>query len=95
MGDFMDLVYKFLAIYLIVINLVTAFVYFIDKQNAKKKLYRVSEKTLITLALIGGSIGALVAMFVFRHKTKHLFFTLGVPLILFLQFALAYFLIFR
>lgn len=91
MGTF----YKFLAVYLLVINLVTAFVYFIDKQNAKKKLYRISEKTLITLALIGGSVGALSAMYIFRHKTKHLFFTLGVPLILFLQLAVAYFLIFR
>ena len=90
----MDLVYKFLAIYLIVINLVTAFVYFIDKQNAKKKLYRVSERTLITLALVGGSVGALLAMLLFRHKTKHLFFTLGVPLILFLQLALVWVLIF-
>ncbi len=90
----MGLVYKILAIYIIVINLVTVFVYFIDKQNAKKKLYRVSEKALITLALVGGSVGALFAMFFFRHKTKHLFFTLGVPLILFLQLALVWILIF-
>lgn len=95
MGDFMDTFYKILAIYLLVINAVTLFVYYMDKQNAKKKLYRVSEKALITFALVGGSIGALSAMLIFRHKTKHLFFTLGVPLILFLQLTLACFLIFR
>ncbi len=75
----------FLIFYLVIINIVTFFVYFLDKHNAQKKLYRVSEKALITLALVGGSLGALFAMYIFRHKTKHLFFTLSVPIILFLQ----------
>lgn len=86
--------YSYLTVYILIINLVTAFVYFLDKQNAKKNLYRVSEKTLILLAVIGGSVGALSAMFIFRHKTKHLLFTVGIPLIIFLQLALGYFLFF-
>ncbi len=83
-----------LFIYLLIINAVTFFVYLLDKNNAKKKLYRVSEKALITLALAGGSVGALLAMYIFRHKTKHLFFTISVPLILFLQAAGIWFLFF-
>lgn len=74
-----------LFIYLLIINTVTFFVYLIDKHNAKRKLYRISEKNLILLVVAGGSLGALISMYVFRHKTKHLFFTLSVPLILFLQ----------
>ena len=74
-----------LFIYLLIINVVTFFVYLLDKHNARKKLYRVSEKNLILLALVGGSAGALLSMYIFRHKTKHLFFTLSVPIILVLQ----------
>lgn len=81
-----------LSIYLLIINAVTFFVYLLDKSNAKKKLYRVSEKNLILLALVGGSVGALLAMYTLRHKTKHLFFTISVPLILFLQAAALWFL---
>lgn len=83
-----------LIFYLVIINVVTAFVYFLDKHNAQKKLYRVSEKALITLALVGGSLGALLAMYIFRHKTKHLFFTLSVPLILFLHVVIIKFVLF-
>lgn len=83
-----------LIFYLVIINVVTAFVYFLDKHNAQKKLYRVSEKALITLALAGGSLGALLAMYIFRHKTKHLFFTLSVPLILFLHVVIIKFVLF-
>ncbi len=83
-----------LFIYLLIINVVTFFVYLLDKHNAKKKLYRVSEKNLIVLALVGGSVGALLAMYILRHKTKHLFFTLSVPIILLLQAAGIWFVFF-
>ena len=74
--------------YLVIINVVTFLIYGIDKRKAVKHKYRISEKTLILMALIGGSIGALIGMKVFRHKIKHLKFVIGVPFILILQVAI-------
>ena len=54
----------------------------VDKWKAKKNRWRVRESTLLTVAALGGSIGSLAGMYLFRHKTQHLKFTLGVPLIL-------------
>ena len=71
--------------YLVIINFVTFLVYGIDKRKAVKHKYRISEKTLIVMAIIGGSIGALIGMRAFRHKTKHIKFLIGVPFILILQ----------
>ena len=76
---------------LIVINIVTFVVYGIDKWKAMKGRWRISEFTLLLLAVIGGSIGALLGMRVWHHKTKHLKFKYGVPLILLAQLALLYF----
>lgn len=80
---------KALLIYLAVINAVTFLLYGIDKLKAKKNAWRIKESTLLFAALIGGSVGALAGMYTFRHKTKHLKFKIGVPLILILQVALA------
>ena len=77
--------------WLIVINIVTFVVYGIDKWKAMKGRWRISEFTLLLLAVIGGSIGALLGMRVWHHKTKHLKFKYGVPLILLAQLALLYF----
>lgn len=60
-----------------------------DKHKAKKNLWRIPEATLMTVAAIGGSIGSLIGMYTVRHKTKHLKFTLGIPLILAMQVVLA------
>ena len=76
---------------LIVLNVVTFVVYGIDKWKAMKGRWRISEFTLLLLAVIGGSIGALLGMRVWHHKTKHLKFKYGVPLILLAQLALLYF----
>ena len=76
------------------INSITFFVYMVDKLNAKKKLRRVSEKNLILLAVAGGSAGALFAMYLLRHKTKHLSFTVSVPIILILQAVCLWFVFF-
>ena len=76
---------------LIVVNVVTFVVYGIDKWKAMKGRWRISELTLLLLAVIGGSIGALLGMRVWHHKTKHLKFKYGVPLILLAQLALLYF----
>ena len=78
-----------LLIYLAVINLLTFIVYGADKRRARKGKWRVPEKTLFLLPLLGGSIGALLGMRVFRHKTKHWYFVWGIPAILLAQIALA------
>jgi len=77
-----------LLYYLIVINIVTFFVYGIDKWKAKQGSWRISEATLLILAVIGGSIGALLGMKVWHHKTMHKKFHYGVPAILIIQIAL-------
>lgn len=56
-----------------------------DKLRARKRAYRIPEATFFTLAIIGGCIGCLAGMYLFRHKTKHLTFVIGMPLILILQ----------
>ena len=77
-----------LLYYLIVINVVTFTVYGIDKLKAKQGSWRISEATLLILAVIGGSIGALLGMKVWRHKTQHKKFKYGLPLILIIQIIL-------
>lgn len=84
---------KYLLIYVILINLITFVVYADDKRRAKKHLWRTNEGTLVMLAVIGGSFGALLAMLLFRHKTRHTRFTIGIPTILIAQILLVIFLL--
>jgi uncharacterized membrane protein YsdA (DUF1294 family) len=77
--------------YLIGINVLTFLLYGIDKWRAQRNRWRIPEDTLIWLAIVGGSIGALLGMYIFRHKTKHRKFTIGIPVILAVQLVLAYF----
>ena len=79
-----------LLYYLIVINILTFAVYGIDKWKAKQGSWRISEATLLMLAVIGGTIGALLGMQVWRHKTMHKKFKYGLPLILLAQIVLIY-----
>lgn len=81
-----------LLILLLGINLFSIIVMFVDKGRAKKHKFRISEKTLFLLAAIGGSIGIYLGMFLFHHKTKHIKFTIGIPLIIILQGLLLYYL---
>lgn len=85
---------KLILLYLLIVNAVSFLLMLVDKQSARKKLWRIPESTLLLSAAIGGSIGALAGMYIFRHKTKHLKFTLGVPAILMVQI-LAVFLLAR
>ena len=78
-----------ILIYLLAVNAVTFIVYGIDKYKAKHAKWRISEATLLLLAVIGGSIGAWCGMKVWHHKTTHKKFKYGVPVILLLQVALA------
>ena len=78
----------FLIGYVILINLTGFLLMGIDKHRAKRRKYRIAERTLFLISLIGGSIGTLIGMYVFHHKTRHLSFVLGIPLILILQLLL-------
>ena len=77
--------------FLVGINAVTFMVYGVDKWRAVHNSWRISEATLLTLAVVGGSIGALLGMQVWHHKTMHKKFKYGLPLILLAQIALIYF----
>ena len=79
---------QIIIIYLITINVVTFFLYGIDKWKAKRSKWRIPEATLLGLAVIGGSIGAWLGMKVWHHKTQHKKFKYGLPLILLAQIAL-------
>ena len=76
---------KYIAIYLLLINAAAFLLMLIDKWKAKRGHWRIPEKVLFLTAILGGSIGALAGMYLVRHKTKHLSFTIGMPTILALQ----------
>lgn len=80
---------KYLLLYLLIINAIAFVLMRIDKQKAIKRKYRIPEATLMGFAALGGSIGAWIGMQVFRHKTKHIKFTLGIPVIFGIQVLLA------
>ena len=80
---------KYFLLYLLLINAAAFILMLVDKIKAKKNKWRIPERTLFGAALLGGSVGAHLGMYTFRHKTKHLRFTLGIPAILIAQIALA------
>ena len=88
MKDFLLSPAGLLLIYLILINLITFLTFGADKRRAKRDQWRIRERTLFLLAVIGGSVGALLGMYVFHHKTRHWYFCVGMPAILLLQIAL-------
>ena len=79
--------------YLLAINIATFFLYGIDKYKAKKNKWRISEATLLLMAVIGGSIGAWGGMRIWHHKTMHKKFKYGIPVIIIFQVALAVYLL--
>jgi uncharacterized membrane protein YsdA (DUF1294 family) len=81
----------FFYAYLVIINALGFIIMRIDKQKARRGHWRIPERTLMTIAAIGGSAGCLAGMYLFRHKTKHLKFKLGIPLILAAQILVAIF----
>ena len=81
-----------IASYFIFFNLLGLILMGIDKHNARKKIWRIPEANLFTVALFGGSLGTTIGMFLFHHKTRHWYFLYGMPLSLFLQLALCYYL---
>ena len=77
-----------LEVWLIAVNFVTFALYGIDKSRAKRRRRLIPEKTLLLLPLLGGSLGGLLGMYAFHHKTKHWYFRVGLPLMLLAQAAL-------
>ena len=82
-GDIFNL--RNIIIYLIIINIIGFLAMFIDKRKAENHKWRIPEKTFFLITLIGGGIGTIAGMYVFRHKTKKYKFTIGLPLILILE----------
>lgn len=74
-----------LTCYLLAINVLSFALMGIDKAKARRNAWRIPEKVLFLAAILGGSVGALVGMALFRHKTKHVSFVIGLPVILLLQ----------
>lgn len=81
-----------LLVWLAGINVVTFALYGIDKYKAKKGRWRIPERTLLLLPLLGGSVGGILGMAVFHHKTRHWYFRMGLPVMFLLQAALAVYL---
>ncbi len=89
----MDVIF-ILVLYGIIVNVAGFAAMGIDKGRARRKVWRIPESTLFLIALIGGSIGSLLGMYGFRHKTRHWYFVWGMPAILILQAALILYLLF-
>ena len=89
----MDVIF-ILVLYGIIVNVAGFATMGIDKGRARRKVWRIPESTLFLIALIGGSIGSLLGMYGFRHKTRHWYFVWGMPAILILQAALILYLLF-
>lgn len=80
-----------LIIYAIVMNLAGFALMGIDKKRARKRAFRIPEAVLFTIAVLGGSIGSILGMRLFRHKTRHWYFVYGMPAILILQIVIIVF----
>jgi len=86
----MDLI-KIAVIYLAIMNLTGLFIMWLDKNKAKRNAWRIPEKTLFLVSIIGGSIGTWAGMYVFHHKTKHWYFVIGMPFIFVIHIILVIF----
>lgn len=84
---------SYLFIYFLIMSSITFFLMYIDKHRAIKKEWRIPEINLMVLSFLGGSFGTYLGMYLFRHKTKHLKFTLGVPIAIFFNLIIYFYLI--
>jgi uncharacterized membrane protein YsdA (DUF1294 family) len=75
--------------YLILMNVIGLLIMGVDKAKAKKHAWRIPERTLFLVSVLGGSVGTWVGMYLFRHKTKHWYFVIGMPAILVVQVVIA------
>ena len=79
---------KLLYVYLCIINVVSMLFMLVDKRKAIKRRWRIPEKTLLGICAIGGSLGGIIGMYLFRHKTRHAAFSIGIPIMLLIHAAL-------
>lgn len=86
---------KYIILYLVIINIVGVGAMVIDKFKAEKGYWRIPEKTLFIITLLGGGFGTIAGMYIFRHKTKKLKFTVGLPTILISEIALIIYLAYK
>lgn len=84
-NDIKMTIHSSLILYLVIINVITFVIFGVDKYKAIRQEWRIRESTLLGLALIGGSIGGWLAMYIFHHKTKKVKFFMGIPVILVIQ----------
>ena len=87
--------WKYALLYLLIINIVGFFAMGIDKWKAKKDMWRIPEDTLFAITALGGGIGTIAGMYAFRHKTKKLKFTIGLPAILVIETILVIYLVIK
>jgi uncharacterized membrane protein YsdA (DUF1294 family) len=85
---------RFLILYFFLMNIVTFVTFWIDKNLSKHNQSRVSESTLVLMSALGGAAGGLAAMYLFRHKTRHAKFFLGLPAMLLIHIIIAFLIIF-
>ena len=86
---------KWVLIYIAVINIIAFFAMGIDKERAQKRHWRIPEKTLFTMAIIGGGFGTWLGMYMYRHKTKHDYFVKIVSVVMIIQIALLFVFLWR
>lgn len=86
---------ELLMIYLLAVNAAGFLIMLSDKRRAKKNSWRIPESALFLTAIIGGSFGCYIGMYTFRHKTKHLQFTVGIPAVMIAQCALGIYVLYR
>lgn len=79
----------FIIAYFLIMNIIGYAIMGVDKAKAKQHVWRIPEATLFSIAILGGSVGSIFGMFHFRHKTKHWYFVAGMPIIFFVQLAIA------
>lgn len=89
----MNKIYLYFILYILIINLVGFLAMYIDKNKAKQGKYRISEKSLFVISLLLGGIGVYIGMYKFRHKTKHLSFTVGIPVCIIINIVSIYYIL--
>ncbi len=77
--------FDLILLYIVIVNLISLITMAVDKRKAQKRAFRIPEATLFVLAIIGGSLGSIIGMHLFHHKTRHWYFLYGMPVILALQ----------
>jgi uncharacterized membrane protein YsdA (DUF1294 family) len=80
----------YMVIYYVIVNIIGLLIMREDKKRAKQHAWRISEKTLFLIALLGGALGGIIGMYTYRHKTKHPSFKIGFPLFMLLHIAFIY-----